>query len=259
MDIIRFRPYVILLVFVQLLPLLLFSQEKYPQKSSGISNFGIEGGIQITGINDPVMPISSSGLGYSLGPYMDYILSSSINLRVAMHFDNRKFSLENGKPYIYDIDSNYHATNSYMDIREDFSINYITIPLSLVYSKGTGKFRLYIQGMLYYSILINSKQSGYNNLHISDTDAPHINTSLIPDYNGPGLYALNPEIQNINSSDLGFSAFIGGVYSVTPEISVRLSPGVTIGFSNVWEDPIRESNWSQLYKITIGIVYNISL
>lgn len=253
----RFHPYVTSLVFLLLLSLSLNSQEINPQRNSGMTNFGIEGGIQITGINDPIMPISNSGLGYSLGPYMDYILSSSVNLRVAIHFDNRKFSLENGKQSIYDIDSNYYATNSYMDIREDFSINYITIPLSLVYSRGTGKFRLYIQGTLYYSFLINSQQSGYNNLYIAETDAPHINTSLIPGYNGPGLYSLDPEIQNINSGDLGFTTFIGGIYNVNSNISVRLSPGFTIGFSNVWEDPLRESNWSQLYKITLGIVYNI--
>lgn len=228
------------------------SQEVHNNKKI---NIGFETGVQFTGVTDPYMQISKSGIGYNGGVFIEYPLSELIKVKLAMHYDNRAFGLESTGRIIDD--SLYHAQSSYLFVKEDYKVNYLTIPVSIMYVKGSDKFKFFIQGSLYYSLLLNSKQSGQSELYISEQDAPYLYFKDHPEFSTPGYHSIPQRINTLNTSDMGINLFFGGIYYIKPELGISLSPGFTYAFTNVWEDPLRTATWSRLYKLTAGIVYSI--
>ncbi len=232
----------------------LFSQETTINK--GKMNIGFDAGLQFTGINDPYMLESKGGIGYNFGPTIEYYVSDLIKIKAALHYDNRAFTLKTLGQVVGD--SGYVGKTSYYDVLEEFKVNYLTIPLSFIYIKGEGKFKFFLQGTLYYSVYLNSEQTGYRDVFISPTDAPEFHFENNPELNSPGHHYLDPIIHKFNTSDIGMNVFIGGIYYIQPNLGISLSPGFSYAFSNVWEDPTRTATWSQLYKVTLGVVYSIN-
>jgi len=223
--------------------------------NKGTINVGFEGGVQFTAVDDPYMPVSDAGVGYSLGPYIEYFLSDMVKIRAGINFDNRAFELKDMGNIVGD--SGYVGQSSYYDILEKYKVNYLTIPLSIIYIKGSDKFKFFIQGTLYYSLFLNAKQTGYTNVYISEEDAWHFNFEDFPELSTPGLHEYPPIKQTFNTSDIGINVFLGGVFFIKSNIGITLSPGFTYSFGNVWEYPERKANWSRLYKINAGIIYKL--
>ncbi len=243
-------------LLILILSLLIISSHAQEVSKKGNIRFGMEGGLQLTGVNDPYMQVSKDGTGYNFGPYLEYYLSEFVKIRASFQYDNRNFSLENGLQYIVD-DSGYVGKTSYYNVKENFSVNYLTIPISIIFSRGTGRLNFYLQGSVYYSILLDSDQTGDRYVYISEEDAGEFFFEDHPEFNNPGIHHLDPIIHNFNSSDLGINIFVGLNYSITPKIDLSISPGFTFGFNNVWEDPSRSVTWSRVYKFTAGLSYKI--
>lgn len=229
------------------------SQETIVKK--GRMSMGVEAGIQFTGVDDSYAPISDGGIGYSAGPFFDYFISNSTKFRVGLNFDNRAFSLQDIN-IIVDDSGNYG--NSYYDVFEEYNVNYLTIPLSLVFMKGNGKLKFFIQGTLYYSLLISSQQSGYTDVYITESDANKFYFEDYPELSIPGHHYLEPYQQALNTNDIGISILLGIIYDIKPNLGLSLSPGFSYSFADVFENPERQANWSQLYKINVGIVYTLN-
>jgi len=244
-------PLIIFVILVFIKPVI--SQEIVSLK--GTMNVGIEAGIQFTGVDDPYVVTSSNGIGYSAGPFFEYYLSNIIKFRVGLNFDKRAFSLQDMN-YIVG-DSGYIGKSSYYDVYEEFKVNYLTIPLSLIYIKGSDKFKFFIQGTVYYSLLLNTTQTGYADVFISEEDAPHFYFDGYPELNTPGHHYFDPEIQIFSTSDIGINLLFGFMYNIKPNLGISISPGFSYSFANVWEDPSRRATWSQLYKINLGLVYTL--
>ena len=118
------------------------------------------------------------------------------------------------------------------------------------------KFKFFIQGTLYYSLYLNSIQKGGLDVFITEEDAHYINIEGYPELSVPGHYYYDNIESAFSSSDMGFNLLFGGEYYIKPNLGITLSPGFSYSFSNVWEDPLRQTTWSRLYKITAGIIYN---
>lgn len=243
-----------LIVFLFFFASDLNAQENIQEKGS--VNFGFEAGLQFTNISDPYMPVSKAGTGYNAGPFIEYCLSNLVKFRAAIQYDNRAFKLENMAPRLVG-DSGYIGQTSYYDVQQNFKVNYLTIPISFIYSTGGEKLKFFMQGTVYYSFYINSVQTGVRDVYISEEDAEHFYFEDYPEFSTPGHHYLKPEIQTFNSGDIGINMLIGGVYYIKPGLGISLAPGFTFAFSNVWEDPSRVTTWSTLYKVTAGLVYSI--
>ncbi|NQU33226.1 MAG: outer membrane beta-barrel protein [Bacteroidetes bacterium] len=231
----------------------ILSQETSQNK--GKQNFGFETGIQFIGIDDPYMQISKSGIGYNLGPFIEQYISEFIKIRGGVQLDNRGFTLKHTEPVMGD--SGYIGYSSYIDIKKQYKVNYLTIPLSIIYIKGNENFSFFLQGTLYYSFYLGSVQTGYSDVYISETDAPHYYFEDYPELNDPGHHYFDPVINKFNSSDMGINMFFGGIFHVKHNLGLSISPGFTYSFANVWEDPQRNVKWSRIYKVTAGLVYTI--
>ena len=247
----RLLPIVVLLA-------LIFSQELISQEEvllKGTFNAGFEAGVQFTSVDDPYMSMSDGGTGYSAGAFIEYFLQEKIKIRGGLYLDNRAFKLQDVGIIVGD--SGYVGKSSYYDVLEKFKVNYLTIPLSLIYVTGSDKFKIYIQGTVYYSLLLNANQTGYIDVYISEEDAPHFYFEDFPELNVPGHHQLNPNVQIFNTSDIGINILFGGIYYIKPNLGITLSPGFTYSFSNVWENPERNASWSRLYKINAGIIFSL--
>ncbi len=249
-KIIRTLPIILLFSLISIQPII--SQETDLLK--GTFNVGFEAGVQFTGVDDSGMPISKGGIGYSAGPFLDYYLSDIIKFRAGLYYDHRAFSLSDMGLIS---DTGYIGTSSYYDITEKYNVNYLTIPLSLIYVKGNDKFNFFIQGTYYYSIFLNSNQTGDFHIFISEEDAPHFYFEGYPEFNIPGDHYLTVEKNLFNTSDMGINLLFGFTYYIKPNLGITLSPGFTYSFANVWENPERKATWSQLYKINAGIIYTL--
>ncbi len=239
--------------------LLLFTAPVYAQGDMGKESryrIGIEGGLLLSEVDDPIMLVSKSGNGYNFGPYFDYYIGEFLKLRLAGHFESRKFGLENGTQLIVD-DSGYVGKSSYYDNKEKYTVNFLTIPLSIIFEKGSDKLKLFVQGTFYYSLLLNSKQESERYVYISAEDAGKLFFDEFPEFNAPGIHFLDPEIKTFNSSDMGISAHIGVKYNINRKMAFSFSPGFTLSFSNVWDNPSRLAKWSRMYRFTAGISYLI--
>jgi len=251
--IVRYRVIPLIALVILIFNESVLSQEEVSLK--GTMNVGFEAGVQFTGVDDSYVQISKGGVGFTAGPYFDYYLSNIIKFRVGINFDNRAFSLQD-MDYIMD-DSSYVGKSSYYDVYESFKVNYLTIPLSLIYVKGNDKFNIFIQGTFYYSIFLNANQTGYADVYISEEDAPHFQFGDYPELNIPGHHYLDPDIQSFSTSDIGINLLFGFTYFINPNIGISISPGFTYSFANIWENPARQSTWSRIYKINTGITYKL--
>ncbi len=118
----------------------------------GLFNLGVEGGMQFTNIRDfSSLYQASSGIGYSIGGYAEYNISNDFKVRGGLYFDNRVFQLNGNFPFI---DSTGKVLQSYYLYQADYKMNYLTIPLYIIYQRGSDKLKVTVQGGIYYSIYL---------------------------------------------------------------------------------------------------------
>lgn len=223
------------------------------QERDGIS-LGIESGFQFTDISDTYMP-SKGGIGYNMGIFGEYPFNELIKLRIGLLYDHRAFNL-NSTQRLGDT-SGYQAISSYYAQNIDYKVNYLTIPLSLLYMKGSGRVKLYFQFSFYYSLLINAKRDGMIDLYISEEDAPHFSN---PDWKSEGHRYTTISGDNsseFNSYDMGLNFHMGVIFQINDQLGLSFSPAITYNMANVWNNPERKASWSQLIKLNLGVVYRI--
>ncbi len=225
------------------------AQDEPPKKKISL---GFEGGIQLTNVSDQWM-ISKGGTGINMGLFAEYPISDILRIRLGLNYDQRAFNLSN-QLRLVDNSTGYYG-DSYHAEDIDFKASYTTIPLSLLYVKGTNRFKLYFQFTVYYSLLLEAQLEGYSEWYISAQDALHFTN---PDWEVPMLeteHVSRDATPDFNSYDLGIHFYMGGMYALNDQWSVTLSPGITYGMANVWNNPERTGNWSKLIQINAGVIY----
>ncbi len=217
---------------------------------------GIDGGVQFTSVQDNRM-FSESGIGFSAGAYVETPIGEVLNLSLGAYLDKRNFNL-NKAWVLQDYEAPYYIGQaSYYLESINYSTNYLTLPVSITYMKGENKFKIFIQMSVYYSLLINADQDGYSQLYISPIDTAHFTT---PEWKTPGITEKNligSVTESFNSYDFGLNFYIGGLYDISPKMSIKLSPGITYSTANVWSNPTRTAHWTSIFKINAGIVYKL--
>jgi len=238
----------------------LISQTENVEKKISL---GFETGVQFTKIYDSwaYSNLPKSKTGFNVGFFGDYKFSELVKARVGLYYDNRGFIKQDIITPIAEVQSDnsvYVSYSSYFAEDLDYTLNYLTIPLSIFYTKGNDKFTFFLQGSIYYSILLNAKRNGTTNLYIDPDHAPNFeNKEKYPS----GLTTTNYNDEDVttifNGNDWGIQIFFGAMYHINQNFSVQLSPGFTMAFENLYADPTRSSKWNSIYKINAGIIYNL--
>lgn len=228
--------------------------------NKGKLNLGFEGGVQFSNVEDKsTLYPASSKAGYSLGPYIEYFISDIFSVKLGLYIDNRGFAIDDVYAGLADSsqiipDSIVYSRNSYLHITRNYSINYLTIPLSFRYVKGTEKFKIYVEAGMYYSLLINAQQKGQNDLYIDPEYAPH----FPPPYNVPGhqYEDFNGDATSIfNTYDFGVNLFLGGIVQFNPQWGLTIAPGFSYSFANLYYQPEIDAKWTQIFRINAGVIY----
>ena len=100
----------------------------------GLFNIGVDGGVQFTDIQSSGTIFQpSSKMGYAIGVFGDYYISNDFRLRLALNFDNRAFQINSNVPLL---DTAGNIGNSYYLYQVDYKLNYLTIPIGIIYTRG---------------------------------------------------------------------------------------------------------------------------
>lgn len=230
------------------------------ETSMGKFNLGFEGGVQFNNAEDRTTMNPANGkAGYAIGPYIEYFVSEIFSVKLGLQFDNRGFKIDDLYVGLADSsqiipDSIVYSRGSYLHITRNYSINYLTIPLSIRYVKGTEKFKIYVEAGLYYSLLLKANQKGQNDLYIEPEYAPH----FPPPYNVPGhqYEDFNGDATSLfNTYDFGVSLFLGGIVQFSQQWGLTVAPGFSYSFTNLYSQPEIDAKWTQIFKINAGVVY----
>ena len=219
------------------------------------------GGPQFTSLSSPSLPKPpESGIGFLAGGFAEYKLSPLVSIRTGINFDRRSFSAAFQSAFLnFDTVTSY---KSYFGYDLQYNVDYITLPLSILYSKKAGKFGIILEGTFYYSIFLSANSKGYTNVYIHQDDLQYIDTEKYPDLkigdnrtdlNGKTDYYLVKE--PINSYDLGLNLYLGGSYYVSEKVNVSLLPGFASSFGHFLEDPRYDERWTRIFIIKTGIKY----
>jgi hypothetical protein len=231
----------------------------------GKFNIGVEGGVQFTDISTSgSIYQSTSGLGYALSAFGDYYISNDFRLRMALGYDNRAYQMNASLPLA---DTAGNIGNSYYLYQVDYSMNYLTIPVGIVYTRGGEKFKIHLQFNFYYSILLGATMEGAEDFYVAPEDVGSIpdDSDLLPGHNvyaysGPATgvaYSFNTRNDEFSSFDFGINFLLGGHYQVTPSVGIHLSLGFTYGLADVFINPQLDSRWSQITKVNLGFAYTL--
>jgi len=230
------------------------------ESDKGKFNFGFDGGVQFTNIEDrTTINPAERKIGYTFGPYAEYFIADLFTVKLGVYFDNRGFKTDDlyvglsGNSVIYP-DSVVYSPESYFHTTGDYSLNYLTVPLSINYVKGSEKFKIFVQAGVYYSILLNADLEGYSDLYIEPEYAPHFDTvpgHHIENYNGDTTSLFN-------SFDAGMNLYLGGIIKLSEHWGITVSPGFQISFTHLYNRPDIDAKWRQLFKIKAGVVYTFS-
>ena len=250
---------ILLKVFVLSL-LFSFSQVLTAQESNqGKFNLGFDGGVQFTNVEDrTTINPAERKIGYTFGPYAEYFISDLFTVKLGVYFDNRGFKIDDlyvgyaDTSQLYP-DSVVYSADSYLHITRDYSMNYLTVPLSISYVKGSEKFKIFVQLGVYYSILLNAHKKGYNDLYIDPVYEPHFNLS------GHQIEYFDEDATTLfNSFDVGMNLYLGGLIKLYKNWSLSVTPGFQFSFTHLYYRPDIDASWRQIFQIKAGVVYTLS-
>lgn len=244
----------------------------------GKFNIGAEGGIQFTNLDSFARNYSTqSKTGFYVGVFGEYNLSQTVKIKLGLQYDRRGFELDSYT--LFAADSGVSSGNSYYYYQVEYNLAYITIPLHIKYARGSKKFKISLEGGIYYSIYLNANHNGIERYYFDSKDYfDHTGTIFNNGFNdylldGPtdGIRTVNRYSNDgeqnevtydeylFNSFDFGFDFLIGIIYQPTPSIGITISPGFTYSFTKAFENPTYESKWAQITKINIGFIYTLNL
>ena len=237
-------------------------------------NIGAEGGVQFTNLRSFLYPYSPlSKTGFFAGIFGEYNISKSFKIRLGLQFDKRSFELY-GYELFVDTTGSFNGT--YHLYQVDYDVNYLTIPLNINFVRGSDKFKIYLQGGLYYSIYLNAKQNGIDYYHIDHDDISYFSNTILDemenifylDGSTDGLTfvdisdteSVQPtyDVIKYNFYDFGFTFFVGLIYQPTPSIGLTIGPGFSYSFANAFEDPAYNFEWQQMTRFNIGFIYTLN-
>ncbi len=257
-----FLLWVIILCFA--IPSTAFSQENVANNASKW-NIGFTAGPQFTNITSVGLPSPTlNGIGYLAGAFTEYQLSQSFKVRLGLNYDRRAFS-GNFKSIMIQFNDSVVSLNSYSSYDFNYKFDYVTIPISVIYVKGINKLKLFVQASAYYSLFLTAHQQGYTDVFIAEDDFQYVDQDQYPniqaghnltEFTGTTDKLLNAE--KFNTSDYGFNFFIGAIFDFSEKVGIYLSPGFTANFGKVFENPVYDSKWSNIFKVEAGIVYHLN-
>lgn len=241
----------------------LMSQTENVENTNSRISLGFEGGVQFTDVYDnwAYSSLPEGKVGFNLGLFADYKIIKTVKFRLGLYYDKRGFKEHDVVSPIAENqgDSIYISYPSYYETDFDYNFNYLTIPFSIFYEKGNENFSIFIQGGIYYSLLLGASRTGFSDLYIYPEHADKFNDERLKT---PGHTITDSNNEDVHdyfvANDWGLQLFIGVVFHINEKLHIQLTPGLTQSFEKLYASPNRDSGWSSYFKINAGIIYTLN-
>lgn len=217
-------------------------------------SFGIEAGPQFNSVRNGGLMNPKGSIAANVGVFVQYDISHSLNLSLGANYDPRGFETSARTPFLVLSDTGYIGYNSYYAYDMTYKIDYLTIPLNFTYLSSGNKFRLLVEGGVYFSIALKSHQKGYQGIYVDSTDLPHYGDSTLT----AGFHMTNYDSSAanfFNPVDFGFHFAFGLVYEVSDKMAITFKPGFNFGMTSIVSSPDVNLKWDRILKLNVGIVY----
>ena len=271
---IRTLPVLLLISLLLVIPRVHAQMSSTPEQRSAFS-IGATGGIQFTNVQNLQFPLNyeaHGGIGFTAGLAAAYSLSPSLKIIANLLYDSRAFNLFHQGPE-YTSDSSGTIKSFLYAYDTDYRLNYLTIPVGILFEKGSRKFRVRLQANFFYSLYIGSALKGTEMYYFDPAQGIDLTgTILNQGYNRFELdgttegisrknilsgYAEDLETWNFNSYDAGFNIMLGAAYGISESIDIFLDLGFSYSIAPLLEDPSYDTEWSQITRISAGVSYTL--
>ncbi len=217
-------------------------------------SFGLEVGPQLNSIRNGGLLNPRGRTSVDAGVFVQYDISGTLSSSFGAYYDPRGFETSARTPFLMFSDTGYIGYNSYYAYDMTYKINYLTFPLNFTYLSSGGKFRLLIEGGIYFSIALKSLKKGYQGIYVDSTDLPHYaDTTLTAGFNMTNYDSSAKDF--FNATDFGFHFAFGMVYQVSDKMALTFKPGFNFGMTPIVSSPNVDLKWDRILKINVGIVY----
>jgi hypothetical protein len=216
--------------------------------------FGLNGGMGFNGLSGGSTYNAYEGKqGFTAGPYIEYRLSEIIQVRVELNIEQRNF---NSATYAYglrDYDtSSYVCADCYYIFDVNYTNSYLTVPVYGQYTKKQNNLSFGFRLGLYYSILLNSWNQGFEELYIDPKGAKPFSLENLQ----PGLYRIDyasNSVDVINTFDSGIILAVFAKYNLGERFVLQADGSLHLGFTGLFENPSAPVVNNRAYQIRLGI------
>jgi hypothetical protein len=218
--------------------------------------FGLTGGVGFNGLSGgSVYDTYSEKQGMVTGTFLEYRLSTVFQVRVELNFEQRQF---NNAAYAYGLrefdTSAYVCSACYYIFDVDYTNSYLTVPMYVQYSKKQKDICFGFRLGLYYSILLDSWNQGFEELYIDPAGSKPFSLQNLQ----PGLYRIDyssNSVDVINTFDSGIILGIFAKYDLGKRFTLQADGSLHLGFTGLFENPSAPVVNNRAYQVRLGIGY----
>jgi hypothetical protein len=244
------------LIFIALL---LTSFQLSGQENKGRHwQFGLSGGLSNGNVSGGSSNYAFTGKnGFQSGLFINYFLGQSFALSTEFNFERRGFELESYNYGLQAIDTSYYVCWScYYASKVEYQSFYLTIPLYMTYKNSYDKFDLILKAGIYYSLLLEAYQEGFEEMYIDPVEGlPFADFGYEPGYYRN--YFTGRTYQVVNTYDVGALLGLGFSFDLSREISFFADASVYLGMAGYFENPQMIDAQFKSYNLRGGMYYSI--
>jgi hypothetical protein len=244
-----------LLYLILLINITVYGQQSENEKTW---QFGVAGGASIGNVsaNNTSYEFKKKN-GFRTGIIAKFNFNTNVAVGTEIEFERRGFSASVYNFGLQIIDANSYICweCSYISA-VDYQSFYLTLPLFVEFQKKEGNFGFSLKAGLYYSLMLQSFQDGYEEMFIdTETGLP-----LVPYGFEPGRYRIifTGRVKNVvNTYDAGVLLGVGLSYDMSPTLGLFIDAMVYMGMVGYFENPEMVVAQSKTTSFKAGIYYTL--
>lgn len=195
--------------------------------------------------------------GFQAGILTKYFFNPHIALGAEIGFEKRGFTAGVFNFGLQANDtSNYVCWDCYYSSLVDYQSFYLTLPLYVQFQRQINKFGMFFRTGLYYSLMLQSYQDGYEEMFIDAvTGLPFAEYGY-----EPGRYRniFAGEVENVvNTYDAGVLFGLGLTYLITDKIGINLDASFYLGIAGYFENPEMVVAQFKSSSLNLGLYYKV--
>jgi hypothetical protein len=219
---------------------------------------GFMGGVTFNNLTGSSLTAAFGGKeGFMAGAFVEYQVNEVMQLRLEFNLEQRNVSYGAFSSGLREYDtSSYVCRNCYYAFDINYTNSYLTLPVYVQYMRKQDRLHVGARLGLYYSILLQSWNEGYEELYIDPVGSIPFQLPNIR----PGFYRLHisgEAVDVVNTYDAGLILGIFARYDLNHRISLQVDGSLWLGFAGLFENPGMVVVNNRTYMLRTGLGYKL--